>query len=181
VIYVVFLVNSFLQLGYKKRIILNVVFFSVFTFFLISNIQKTDESRNRLWSVTWEAIKKKPLFGYGMGQSDRILHSQGSFAQEGIYTPVELNHSHNQFLTFLLEIGVVGVIVLLGGFVFFMFRTRRHRDQVLVLFLFGLGYISLTESILQTSKPLYVLCFLFLILSERDDRTVIMNKKGRLP
>jgi hypothetical protein len=35
----------------------------------------------------------------------------------------------------------------------------------MVLFIFGLSYVFLTESILQTSKPLFVLCFLFMMLT----------------
>lgn len=171
ILYIVLLVNMLLKCGNKKRILANTFIYILFAVSLIYNIKKIDINRCHLWSVSWEAIKEKPLFGYGLGQSNTILHDQ--YFVDGSMLPLsfDLNHSHNQFLTFFLEIGVIGFSVLFGALVWFLYKTKLYRNTTLVLFIFGLGYMFLTESILQTSKPLYVICFLFMIIATKHRKS----------
>jgi len=167
-IYVVFLFNLVVKLNNKKRIFINTTFFAVFALLLVFYIQEADVNRYRLWSISWEAIKEKPFFGFGLGQSNNILHNEVFIDRAGFSVPYRLNHSHNQFLTFLLEIGSIGALVMFGTFILFLSKTKMYRDVTFLLFILGLGYLFMTESVLQTSKPLYVISFLFLIITSKD-------------
>lgn len=164
-IYLVFLINIILKVGPKMRLWMNTVVFLGITTLLFYNVGSMDQNRLELWSVSWESFKDRPLFGHGLGKSDFVLHQERYMQKANTVIPAILNHSHNQFLTFLLEIGGVGVV--LFAFLGFLYikRKRRYKNMTLVLFIFGLCYVFVTESILQTSKPLYVLCFLFVMIT----------------
>lgn len=164
-VYLIFLINILIIVSLKWRIVFNVSAFIITAILLFSFIDCFDSSRFNLWVVSWEAIKDKPLFGYGLGSSDNILHTP-KFLQEGrAVIPKPLNHAHNQFVTFLTEIGFIGFILLIITIGIYLRRMAQNRMMTMVLFIFGLCYVFLTESILQTSKPLFVLCFLFILLT----------------
>ncbi|WP_299318416.1 O-antigen ligase family protein [uncultured Maribacter sp.] len=164
-VYLIFLINILIEGSLKWRIIFNVSVFLITAIFLFSFIDYFDSSRFDLWTVSWEAIKDKPLFGYGLGSSDNILHTP-EFMHEGRgVIPESLNHAHNQFITFLTEIGFIGLLLLIITIGIYLRRMAQNKTMTMVLFIFGLCYVFLTESILQTSKPLFVLCFLFMMLT----------------
>jgi hypothetical protein len=160
VIYGVYLLNIGFGWPHKKMILINSVFFILFSAALFVGIQKFDPNRFKLWAISWDAIKEQPYFGYGLDQSKSVLHALNSRFE----LPLDFNHSHNQFLTFLLEIGFAGFGLLTATVLIYLYTTKQYRNKTLLLFLFGLAYIFLTESILLTSKPLYIIGLLFLII-----------------
>lgn len=163
-IYAVYLVNQIIGAKGNKVVLGNLALLFLIGSVLFFNIGKIDPARSSLWKLSWNAIAEKPFFGYGIGSSSSILSIE--FYNEGIKSSMltDLNHSHNQYLTILLEIGIVGFVVIGCGIGYLIYRFQLFRDTTIVMFLLGLGYIFLTESILLTSKPVYVLCFLFWIL-----------------
>ncbi|MFT6933803.1 MAG: O-antigen ligase [Maribacter sp.] len=164
-IYLVFLANLALQIKSRSRIWINTAVFLSVLILLFRYIGSIDDTRQGLWSVSWQAIKEKPFLGYGLGSSDQVLHQRGFMEKVNTAIPAILNHSHNQFLTFLLEIGFIGTSALVLIIAVYLKQTVRYKSKTTVLFIFGLCYVFLTESILQTSKPLFVLCFLFALLT----------------
>ncbi|MCJ7467539.1 MAG: O-antigen ligase family protein, partial [Maribacter sp.] len=175
VIYGVFLLNLLTQWKYKRRVIMNSLLFISISTILLYNIKKTDPTRYQLWSISWEAIKEKPWFGYGLGSSDKILHDSQFIGDAGFTSDLDFNHPHNQFISFLLEIGALGTLAIIMIVVYWLYKTEQHKNKIMVLFLVGLGYIFLTESILETSKPLYIICFLFLLITNEDKKLNIKN------
>jgi O-antigen ligase len=149
----------------------NSLFFAAFAALLFINIKDIDKSRSALWKTSWVLIKERPLFGHGLGQSDKILH--GAYSKNSnIGAPVLiLNHSHNQYLTYLIELGFAGALLLLISLLYFLKKSKQFKNNILITYLFALGLLLFTESALQTSKPLYVFCFLFLVLSKNYPRT----------
>jgi O-antigen ligase len=174
-IYGVFIINLNLKIKPKLRLASNTIIFLSILLFLFKFIGSVDQNRLGLWSVTWQAIKEKPLLGYGLGSSDQILHQEYFMKKANTVIPEILNHSHNQFLTVLLEIGFIGTSLLVILIVVYLKRTGQYKSMPMVLFIFGLCYVFLTESILQTSKPLFVLCFLFAMIT-KIPKSVIPNE-----
>lgn len=164
-IYLVFIANIIIETKPKSRILANTGLFLAALTLLFSFISSIDQVRSGLWSVSWEAIKEKPLLGYGLGSSDQVIHQEDIMQMAQTQVPILLNHSHNQFLTFVLEIGFIGTIILVLFIIIYFKQGKRYKNMTMVLFIFGLCYVFLTESILQTSKPLFVLCFLFAIIT----------------
>tara|TARA_R110002074_G_scaffold178220_4_gene341766 strand:- start:10519 stop:12267 length:1749 start_codon:yes stop_codon:yes gene_type:complete len=174
-IYGVFIINLILKFKPKLRLASNTIVFLSILLLLFKFIGSVDQNRLGLWSVTWQAIKEKPLLGYGLGSSNQILHQEYFMKKANTVIPEILNHSHNQFLTVLLEIGFVGTSLLMILIVVYLKRTGQYKSMPMVLFIFGLCYVFLTESILQTSKPLFVLCFLFAMIT-KIPKSVIPNE-----
>lgn len=164
-IYVVYFINLRFKVNPKIRFYINTSVFLALFLFLFIGISDIDQHRAGLWSVSWEAIKEKPFFGHGLGSSDQVLHKANLMQKANTVIPIILNHSHNQFLTFLVELGFIGTSILVMPLVLYVKRTAQYKSITMVLFILGLCYVFLTESILQTSKPLFVLCFLFTIIT----------------
>lgn len=168
-IYLIVLLNLYLKKDYKWSIGFNTLLFLVLTLLLFVGINKLDQNRHELWRVSWEAIKERPLFGYGLGSSDKIIHHSEFMESTGFKVPEILNHSHNQFLTMWLELGLAGIFTVLAILLIYLKQTKLYKSKPMVLFIFGTSYLFLTESVLQTSKPFFVLCFLFALFSLKQN------------
>ena len=170
-LYGIFLANMlFPKWNIRRRVIINLSVYALFTTLLVFNIEKIDKSRYQLWSVSWEAIKEKPLFGYGLNKSNDIINNMHYINKAGFSSTLDLNHSHNQFLTFLLEIGFIGLAAIVAILGFVTYKANLFKNRTFILFLIGLGYMFLTESVLETSKPIYVICFLLLVITTLKDQ-----------
>lgn len=148
----------------NKIIIFNAVLFVSMAIIFLYNLNWIDENRYHLWNVSWEAIKDKPFFGHGLGNSNEILHDMNYVKQAGFSKSLGFNHSHNQFITFVLEIGGIGTLFIFMSIYYLINKKVIRLSFNVTLFLFGVLYLSLTESILETSKSLYVISFLFLMI-----------------
>ena len=66
------------------------------------------------WSLRLAA--EKPVLGWGYGSFDRVKNTSG-YSAEGVPIKNVLEYtSHNTYLTVLVELGVLGLALLLGGF-----------------------------------------------------------------
>ena len=76
-----------------------------------------DNGRIGLWMATAELISKRPLFGYGEGQTQH-------------YVPIPWTaHPHDIFLQILLAWGVVGLILCLGLAYWAVMRARNRINR----------------------------------------------------
>ena len=111
-----------------------------------------------------ELIKKKPVFGYGTGAFE-VLHN--SLVER--YSTVQISDPHNEFLLTTVQIGFVGLIVLLALFIDPILRSvkliRRKENakayalQATVLYLF-IG--CLFNSWLLSSVSSHIFTFLII-------------------
>lgn len=115
--------------------VLSIVLFTIFTRAPIVEKQLTNQEnhnvlsfRDRVWNVSLEAARFYPLLGLGMSnwhfinldQLKTSVEKRGEvFDSEKYYFP---GHSHNLYLTALVERGIVGLIVTL----LFMFAWIRQ-------------------------------------------------------
>lgn len=120
------------------------------------------EVRLVMWSVTLEEIRKHP-FGVGTGNVDLYLGSNlrqkgnPDFADKA-YNP------HNQFLQTQLEIGVVGLLILLiivfGGII----KGVKMKNWIILILFLSLLLNSLFESMLQLQAGILFYLFFFMVL-----------------
>ena len=89
-------------------------------FFFLGNAQRnffhslTDDSttsRQKIFSSTWQIIRENSLFGSGLGSFQEVYASQEDTNK---VTSSFVNHAHNDYLEFIMEMGVVGVGLVLG-------------------------------------------------------------------
>lgn len=131
--------------------------------------------RELLWSTALQAFKNAPsrLLGYGPKNSTRKINEY--YIKNGNIELKNLN-SHNQYLTTLLDNGLVGLILLLSIFILSIiscFKTRSYYN-VLVIFLILIAFI--TESMLERQKGMMIFTvFLTLILIQNNNKVKILN------
>ena len=87
------------------------------------------EERPTFWANTIGIVSEFPLFGTGLGTFPSIYPDY-----EENRIPMRLFHAHNDYLEYLSELGVVGLILLLGGILFMVinsfliWRVRRYPE-----------------------------------------------------
>lgn len=101
------------------------------TFLGFSNASKTTDiksataSRVIAYKNEMQLIKKKPIFGYGLGNAVSVLQKQ--LHTNGYEKLAEKMHIHNQFFHTWLQTGIVGVLMLLTllGLIIKYFKNKK--------------------------------------------------------
>jgi O-antigen ligase len=153
-----------LPIRYLKRAILPawIILFGIITLF----IDRFDVQRARLWRWSWSAIMERPCFGYGTGASEAVLPSYLSVNRGGVETLMEVNHSHNQLLAYLLENGLIGTLIFLAAFFYMTFDFAQSKNKTLLLVSFMLLLLMIVEAPFRTTTPLYLSAFLLTVFSK---------------
>ncbi len=101
-----------------------------------------------LWENSLELIKESPFFGYGIGDNQELfarqMESKGYFILAN-----KKSNCHNQYLQFLLSIGIIGLSFFLLSVLWlfsFFYKNKVHLGLAVVLF-FLMVFIS--ESFLE--------------------------------
>lgn len=154
----------FLPIRYLKRAVLPlwVIPFGIITIF----IDQFDDQRARLWRLSWSAIIERPWFGYGTGTSETVLPSYLSVNRGGVETLMEVNHSHNQLLAYLLENGLVGTLIFLAAFFYMANDFAMSKNKTLLLVSLLLLLLMIVEAPFRTTTPLYLSAFLLTVFSK---------------
>ena len=118
------------------------------------------ESRMARWNLEWQLIQKSPLFGYGTGSEQFVL--KGIYFENKFYRSYLLAlNAHNQFLSFLLNSGLIGLFVYLYIIYFGIKKAIEGKDFLLLSFLLVIFIVSLSENILDVSKGVLFYAFFF--------------------
>jgi O-antigen ligase len=118
------------------------------------------EPRITRWRSALPLIKHSLLFGNGSGSEKRLLKE--NYFENKLYTSylLELN-AHNQYLSFLIKTGVLGLIVFLATLSTGFAAARRSRDIVFISFLIMISIVSFSENILDVNKGIFFYAFFF--------------------
>jgi len=125
------------------------------------------ESRMARWKLEWQVILKSPFMGYGSGSEEDVL--KGAYFQNKFYRSYLLGlNSHSQFLSFLLNQGLIGLLTYLYLFYYGGRIALLRKDFLLLAFLLLLFIVSLSENILDVSKGVLFFAFFlpFFLLSD---------------
>lgn len=95
----------------------------------------TLSGRTNIWMLVIEAIKVKPLFGYGYGAFWQVDTGPSEFITNLLDMP--LDQAHNGYLNITLELGVVGLVIFLLSLlqnIFNSMRLQLYTKGYLVIF-----------------------------------------------
>ncbi len=106
-----------------------------------------NQKRLVMWTVTSELIAEHP-FGVGTGNVDEYLHNRLKHDGFDQLVADDLN-PHNQYLQTMLEIGIIGLLLLLGVIVSCIRIAMKQRNFLLFLLISGLAFNMLFESMFQ--------------------------------
>jgi O-antigen ligase len=129
------------------------------------------ESRMARWSLEWQLIQESPFVGYGTGSEEFVL--KDIYFKNKFYRSYLLGlNAHNQFLSFLLNTGLIGLALYLYIFYYGLHKAINRKDFLLLSFLLILFIVSLSENILDVSKGVLFYAFFlsfFLLTVPRKD------------
>ena len=112
---------------------------------------ETTDGRLSRWNVAWGLIKQSPVIGHGSGTEIGLL--QDGFFNNKLYNSY-LNrlNAHNQYLSFLIKSGVVGLAIYLATLAFGFKMAWREKDLLFLTFMLLVAIVSCSENILDVDK-----------------------------
>ncbi len=126
-------------------------------------------SRMVAWQHEWSLIRENWLTGYGTGEANSILKTQ--LIKEGYVRLAEENmHTHNQVFHTWLDVGIMGVILLLSILVTCAIWFYRQ-GNLLGLWLLPLIFLNiLTDDMLEVQAgTVFFVFFLTLLVYQKKD------------
>jgi len=120
-------------------------------------------ARMAIWSCAVEAIKRRPVLGYGTaaGQDGlETIYKEKEFAL-GIFWAY---NPHNEFLTTMLDSGVVGLGSLCMMLILSFTSSIKSKDMLAIYFVIIIALCFCVESILLRQKGIIFFSFFYSLL-----------------
>lgn len=160
---IVFILYFFMFLNKTKQgIVFLLIITGVLIFCLMLGIKSIDSNRSKLWDISYKAISEN-LYGYGVGSSKKILTNPHFYDTVGDNFPPLENHSHNQFITIFLELGIIAFIIFSFIISYLGYILYKKTDFSFVLIYFIFIVLLFTESLFKTATPIYYYTLMFCI------------------
>jgi O-antigen ligase len=119
-------------------------------------------TRLALWTCAIDEVKKRPLFGTGIGdvQNDLVKN----YKEKNFYFALESNYNcHNQYLDILLSNGIVGLLAFLLLISYLIIKSIKDKNGILFGLVLVFSLACLTENVLGRNQGV-LLVSLFLSL-----------------
>lgn len=129
-----------------------------------------------LWVNAIEQIKKQPILGFGLGSQKSVFRWEiqkkllyNSYDERKTSSAKSLSHFnlHNQYLQYLYEFGLVGLLTFIFGLGLLAYLLYRNRGFLGYIVLSMFCVFLLTENMLDRQMGLYIFSFIlsFLLFS----------------
>jgi len=138
----------------------------------------SNSTRLNMWHEAWLVFTQFPVLGAGFGQFG-FQHFQLGAVLHNVVTPGGANHVHNILLETAAEMGLVGLLILLGNIVPWLLQTSREPCTIYQWWGGGIFAVLSIHSMLE--YPLFYAYFLGLaalvlgVLSKSDFRPKIRS------
>lgn len=162
----------FLSLGISAVVIVSVLSVQVFRERLFTDFKndifKTSESEQQAWRIyRWEAamdlIRQAPVLGHGTG-SEIALLKQLYYERKMYAAYLGSLNVHNQYLSFMINSGLIGLLVYLGTLGWGFWKALNDRNLLLASFLALVTIVSFSEDMLDVNKGIFFYAFFFSFL-----------------
>lgn len=120
--------------------------------------------------VAWSLIKKSPILGVGVG--DVLLAFENEYVVSGSKLHQEHWHrSHNQFLTFWISHGILGLVMLLGMLLIPLYK-RKNIDYLHIVVFLTLFVSLFFQDMLETQAGVTIFGLLYGITTYKEDQSL---------
>ncbi|MBD1364894.1 O-antigen ligase family protein [Mucilaginibacter sp. ZT4R22] len=126
------------------------------------------------WQVAWKLAVQSPVIGHGSGSEIGLLKER--FFEARFYRSYLAGlNAHNQFISFFIKTGTIGLLVYLGTLYFGFRKAVFRRDVLLFAFMVIIATVSCSENFLDVDKGIffYSVFFSLFIFSGRDKTAVV--------
>jgi O-antigen ligase len=159
----------FISLVSSVLLINLILSFQVFRFRFLETL-KNDLSENSAvvekygradrWHAAWDLIKQSPIVGTGTGSEIPLLRN--IYFERKMYGSYLLSlNAHNQYLSFTINSGVVGLMIYLATIGWGFWRSIKKKDLMLFSFLILVTMVSFSEDLLDVNKGIFIYAFFF--------------------
>ena len=116
------------------------------------------EPRIERWRCAFDLIKKSPLIGYGTGDEVTMLKTE--YSKKGLFISyLENFNAHNQYISYLIKCGIIGFVLFLFSFFYFLYLAIKDKNFIYLSFLIILLIGFYTENILDSNKGIVFFAF----------------------
>jgi O-antigen ligase len=120
----------------------------------------TADPRIVRWEAALSVIGRSPVIGHGSGDEVDLLKEE--YYKERLYTSYLFHlNTHNQYLSFLVKSGVIGLLVFLYTLWFGFAAAVRTKNIFLMSFLVLVATVCFSENILDANKGIFFYAFFF--------------------
>lgn len=135
-------------------------------------------SRADRWNAAIDLIKQSPVAGTGSGSEIPLL-KELYFERKMYVSYLQSLNVHNQYLSFLINSGAIGLIVYLFTLYWGFRQSFKTRDILFFSFMVLVAVVSFSEDILDVNKGIffYSFFFSFFVLMKRNHRIHLTNKR----
>jgi hypothetical protein len=130
--------------------------------FLVKYGERLDERRYHYAVRAIEAWKTDPWLGHGTGSGSAVMHEP----DYEVKTDHIVNHPHNQFLSELIQFGLIGSIPLLVFLAYALNMALDCRDRGMLMILISVLIFMVTEAPLNSNKGLLPFVLIMAILAK---------------
>ena len=120
---------------------------------------ESNTSRLLMWSTSIDVFKEFPFAGVGTGDYDDVLTKKNeSYGNSGV--AMHRYNSHNQFLNTMVQLGLLGLVVLLMLFLN-GFKMAYQQKNIIGLFTLSCFFLNfLFESFIESQAGIILFCLL---------------------
>lgn len=120
----------------------------------------TTDSRLDRWDAAAELMKKSPIIGHGAGSEIGLL-KEIFFAKKYYSSYLHKLNTHNEYLSFLIKSGIIGMLIYIGTLLFGFKVALVKRDLFFFTFMVLIALVSLSENLLDVDKGIIFYAFFF--------------------
>ncbi|PKP25094.1 MAG: hypothetical protein CVU03_09705 [Bacteroidetes bacterium HGW-Bacteroidetes-2] len=122
------------------------------------NTNTKGDSRVSRWGSALELFYEKPFFGYGVGSEKGLLEKK-YLKNNLLYAAQNKYDTHNQYLSYLIESGVLGLVILLFFLSTNIYFAFKAKDIISALFIVSIALIGLVENFFNNNAGITFIAF----------------------
>jgi len=131
----------------------------------------TIQQRLEYWKTGLDIIKQHPVFGVGIGDIQTAFNAQFELNNSRLH-PENRLHTHQQFLTFWIGTGILGLLLFVFYTMATLFIALRNNSYLLLVFWAIITFSYFFEDTLETQVGVTLAAFFvtFILKQEREDK-----------
>lgn len=146
------------NIGYINHRFGNEMFNDLFSGAKTSASHVEAEPRIERWKGAIELIEDSPLIGYGTGDEIKMLKFKYLIHRQYVSYFYQFN-AHNQYLSYTIKHGVLGLLVFIMIFFYYVRFGIKNGDSLYASFIILLLISFFTENILDANKGIFFFAF----------------------
>ena len=161
--------KKYIKIGILTVLTIGIIFSSFNFTKVIDNFKA--QNRPIIWETAISVLKEKPLFGFGIKTAQKKLHDNYPKSGEfGALTQKKKTDSHNLFLQISIEMGFIGLFLLIMAYSKIIFIKIKDYElkTTCISFILLFALLSIIESTFNVYLGISYFCFFYCLFVNFD-------------